>query len=86
MRRAFVVAKICVFANSNVQSSSNMSSRGATFATWGSAGKHHCKKVFTRTYPIALGSVPPTCLHDNANYSNHFPDRPPLTVKGVVVL
>ena len=28
---------------------------------------------------------PPTCLHDSADCSNRFPDRPPLMGKGVVV-
>ena len=34
---------------------------------------------------MASGSVPPTCLHDSVCRSNHCPDRPPLTVKDVVV-
>ena len=31
--------------------------------------------------PYILENVPPTCLHDNADYNNHYPDHPPLTVK-----
>ena len=50
--------------------------------TWQSRGSALIK-FFTAYHPCISGNVPPTCLHDKTNYSNHYPDHPPLMVKGL---
>ena len=50
--------------------------------TWQSRGSALIK-FFTAYHPCILENVPPTCLHDKTNYSNHYPNHPPLTVKGL---
>ncbi len=50
--------------------------------TWQSRGSALIK-FFTAYRLCILENVPPTCLHDKTNCNNHYPDRPPLTVKGL---
>ena len=61
-----------------------MSLRDATVlvATWQSRGSAIVKKILSLAR-LFLVSVPPTCLQYIACVTNRYPDRPPLTVKGL---
>ena len=61
-----------------------MSLRGATVlvATWQSRGSAIVKKILSLAR-LFLVSVPPTCCYILSICTNRYPDRPPLTVKGL---
>ena len=77
--RSFSMAIHYVFAKIKLLTFSNLSSRGVSFTTWGSAGKHPCKKV-TATPPTIFSNVPPTCLQYIVGL--HAPQPRPPTPHG----
>ena len=63
-----------------------MSSRGETVfgSTWGSAGKHHCKQsVCAYTITLLQGMSHQLACNIKPVCTNHYPDHPPLKVKGL---
>ena len=55
--------------------------RTSSCLTSGHTVQYNVDALVVSTFFFVL--FPPTCLHDSADYKNHFPDHPPLMVKGL---